>query len=386
MSNKAKKIYFKDIYNTIYYQQPVTKSKLAERLDVSLAAVSSYVNELENSGIISCQGKIASQGGRKPLSYSINPEYRYIIGINLRSSHFYIYLLDLKAELLDSRIIDIESSRFFNYCDSLDQAIRQLLEKNQLEADRIAGIGISLSGITDAANKVVSWSKELDWQDQPLASSLELQLGIPVYVETDVRVYARNTLKPSIKKNDSRKNIAAVIYFSQGIGLALVIHNEILQGYTNRAGDNRFFVSKSGELVDIIHNNEYIKQMNKKPYYNYLQNEEEITRIKAKYQQYVSDNPGIEEELNRYTTRIAEMMTAITNLINPREIFLAGNVFDYNDLIFQEVRDKFADRADQVFHLPEVSRHYEKPLERGIARMIIEKSLSAGIWWQQQNH
>lgn len=363
-----KKDRLKLLYKKLLDNQSLTKPELADKLDLSLTAISDYINELVESGWIIPRRKADSSGGRRAVIYQINPKIKYIIALDLKDSHFYIFISDLNSRIIKSKIHYLDNYDFENYVSEIIKVLKSMFADLKIEIDKILSVGISISGITDFENKIVNRSNQLDWTDKALAQVLEKKLKVPVFVETDVRIYAYNELEA-----EDKNNITAVLYIGEGIGLSLIIRNKILQGYTNRAGDNRFFGKELENLNYIIRNDQYIKEINDLPYYSKNFEQQTIRKLNKKYKKFISQNQENRQELNDFTDYIASMMLSTINLLNPKKVLLTGNVFDYNDLIYNQVKAKIS--AGEMYHLPQIKRndHNQNPLEKALFSFLMHK-------------
>jgi predicted NBD/HSP70 family sugar kinase/biotin operon repressor len=363
-----KKDRLKLLYKKLLENDSLTKTELADKLELSLTAISDYINELVESGWIIPRQKAESSGGRRAVIYQINPKKKYIVALDIKDSHFYVFISDLKCNLIKSKIHYLDDYSFQNYINEITEVVKEMLFDLEIGIEKILSLGISISGVTDFENKVVNRSNQLDWTDKALASELEKSLKLPVFVETDVRVYAYNELEP-----DDKNNITTVLYIGEGIGLALIVRNRILQGYTNRVGDNRFFGAELDNLNYIIRHDEYIKEINDLPYYSKNFEEQTIEDLNKKYRKFISQNHQNRQEITDFTDYIASMMLSTINLLNPKKVLLTGNVFDYNDLIYNQVKEKIT--GGEMYHLPQIKRnkHSENPLEKALLSFLMHK-------------
>jgi predicted NBD/HSP70 family sugar kinase/biotin operon repressor len=363
-----KKDRLKLLYKKLLENESLTKTELADKLELSLTAISDYINELVESGWIIPRQKAESSGGRRAVIYQINPKKKYIVALDIKDSHFYVFISDLKCNLIKSKIHYLDDYSFQNYINEITEVVKEMLFDLEIGIEKILSLGISISGVTDFENKVVNRSNQLDWTDKALASELEKSLKLPVFVETDVRVYAYNELEP-----DDKNNITTVLYIGEGIGLALIVRNRILQGYTNRVGDNRFFGGELDNLNYIIRHDEYIKEINDLPYYSKNFEQQTIEDLNKKYRKFISQNHQNRQEITDFTDYIASMMLSTINLLNPKKVLLTGNVFDYNDLIYNQVKEKITE--GEMYHLPQIKRnkHSENPLEKALLSFLMHK-------------
>ena len=75
------------IYDYIYKAEKVSQQEIAYTLRLSRPTVASNLSELEADGLIFKNGQQDSELiGRKAVGYSIVPDYRVAIGVEVRSS------------------------------------------------------------------------------------------------------------------------------------------------------------------------------------------------------------------------------------------------------------------------------------------------------------
>lgn len=367
MRRRTKNFNLKQLYRTVYEKGSATKPELGQELGLSLTAVSDYVNQLEELGYILSTDKGSSTGGRKPWLYEINPDFRFIVGVDMRASHFYIFLSDLRGRLLYSEFVSVHKT-YELYLERIAQAIEALLAKQGINRSCVMAVGVSISGVTDFDNKVVDLSNELEWKSRPLGHALEDILGVPVFVENDARVYARNEINAT-----EANNVVTVLYLSRGVGLALVVGDRVLQGYTNRAGDSQFFGKDIDKIYHVIRTCALFQEISDLPYYYEGTEPTYIAELNRRFMRHMEQNPATQAAVEVFSTEVARMMIAMANVVNPKRILLTGNVFDYFDLIYNQVRDQILRLP--VCHTPEVKRNspQDNPLENGIVRLIMEK-------------
>lgn len=358
----------KDIYRRIVQQRAVTKPELANQLEVSLTAVSEYVNQLERAGWVIPTNKAESTGGRRAQRYSMNPKHRFIMGGDIRAEHCYLFLADLSGQVLQSTVLTMETNEYGQYVERLAAAILDCIERWGVPKSRILAIGFCISGITDWSHQVVDRSVELDWTRVPLGLDMRWRLGISTFVEMDARIYARNELHPK----DSR-NAVGVLFVNRGIGVALILNNEIFRGYTNRAGENRFFFPFITSMEDFVERNQTMQQILAQPYYHQDQRAT-MDALNRQFTEHVRSNPRARVVVDHFAAEAGQMLYSMASLINPRKLVLTGNVFDYLDYIYEGTKASI-ESYDRIYQKPVVTRGsaIDSPLERGIAAFLLEK-------------
>ena len=188
MGKRARKINLKQLFRLIYQRNSATKPELAKITEISLTAISDYTNQLQELGWLKCTAKAESSGGRRPQLFEVNGDHRYIMGIDLRPLHHYVFVTDLDHEVLCREIFSTPDHSYDAYLEDLVESIQHILMKHGIEKSKILGLGLSVSGITDGMNKTINRSNELGWREKPLGNDLEVRLGLPVFVENIVSV------------------------------------------------------------------------------------------------------------------------------------------------------------------------------------------------------
>lgn len=369
MRARGKKTSLKRLYQSIYEKGSATKPGLAEEYGTSLTAVSDYVNQLEELGWVHALRKGESKGGRRPVVYQANPKQRFVAGVDIRDTHFYVFLADLDSEIMASQVVPIVSTRYADYVDELHSALSRLQAAQALDAALCLGVGVCIAGVTDFDNRIVDRSRELDWTNQPLGYDLERRLGIPVFVETDSRAYARNEIDPA-----DPRNVAVVLYVSNSVGLTIVINNSIFQGYTNRAGDHSFLGDELKRLRSSIRENPYLQRIAQQPYYSKSVSPETLKELNGSLEEHLRLSPENAAVVDEFTSQLARLAATAIQIINPKRVLLTGNVFDYTDTIYHAVRTKICNTPGIRF-IPETrrSRTLSDPLERALVRLVMEK-------------
>ena len=148
------------IINYIINHKATSKVELSRNLNLSMPTVLSNVNELLASGIAVEMGEYESTGGRKAKMISINPAYRYAVGIRITAKHVGFVLVNLKSEIEKYERIRLEFSTEASYYSRLREELHHFLADVENQ-DRILGIGISVPGIIKPGDGILIKSHAL---------------------------------------------------------------------------------------------------------------------------------------------------------------------------------------------------------------------------------
>ena len=216
------------IINYIINQKATSKVELSRNLNLSMPTVLSNVNELLASGIAVEMGEYESTGGRKAKMISINPAYRYAVGIRITAKHVGFVLVNLKSEIEKYERIRLEFSTEASYYSQIRDELKRFLidVENQ---DRILGIGISVPGIIRSGERMLIKSHALQLENYSL-SFLEQAFSLPVYFENDANA-------AMMAEDLDRYKNALYLSLNNTLGGAFCIDGKLILGENQKAGE-----------------------------------------------------------------------------------------------------------------------------------------------------
>ena len=301
MRRRTKNFNIKQLYRTVYEKGSATKPELGQELGLSLTAVSDYVNQLEELGYILSTDKGSSTGGRKPWLYEINPDFRFIVGVDMRASHFYIFLSDLRGRLLYSEFVSVHKT-YELYLERIAQAIEALLAKKGINRSCVMAVGVSISGVTDFDNKVVDLSNELN--GRAVLTSLEDILGVLFRRKRCPAMPAMRLTPPKEQRGHS-----AILELSGSL-----CWRSALQGYTNSKYTAKF-LGKTSTKSTTIRTCALFQEISDLPYYCEGTEPYILPSLTGGYR-----HSGTEPATGRSgvsCTEVARMMIVMVNVVTP---------------------------------------------------------------------
>ena len=208
----------------------ITKPGLAVQSGLTPVTAHKFINELFEIGIVSETGVSDAQLGKKALVYGINPGYGCFIGVN-------IYNRVITASAFDFRMkaLHVETGPFpGEYSEAAFDMLCAAASGLIARAGRpILGIGVTLSGPIDFQRGIAMNCMDMKgWNNIPLKQMLEKRLGIPAVVENDV-----NASSIALKWLMAPKNCFAFVGISSGVGIGLMVNNEVYRGPNSNAGE-----------------------------------------------------------------------------------------------------------------------------------------------------
>ena len=83
------------LLSLLLFGQPSSRPELSEATGLSPASVSNVVRDLIAEGIVAEAGSVDSDGGRPRVLLQINPDYGYVIGVDVGETRVRVELFDL---------------------------------------------------------------------------------------------------------------------------------------------------------------------------------------------------------------------------------------------------------------------------------------------------
>jgi len=233
------------IIKHLYYDKGLSCAELSEILDKSLPSISKGINELIEDGLVIEDGYARSSGGRRPLVYSIKADAMFILTVAMDQFSTRIQLIDLLNNPIgDMLLFELD---LYDTPGALQQLILQInnyLDLTGIPRDRFAGIGIGMPGFINV-NEGINYT-HLDAGGQSLTQLLTTETGVPTFIDNDSSLIALAEQKFGIAKD--QKDVM-VINLGWGIGLGMIIDDEIYRGHNGFAGElSHIPISDSSKL------------------------------------------------------------------------------------------------------------------------------------------
>ncbi len=122
-------------------------ASISEAMGASVPTATKLIGELMDEGFMVDLGKSGTSGGRRPSIYGLNPEAGYFVGVHIRNRHVSIAVTDFKGGLIsfqDDILYRMEANE--ESVHKIADGIREHVNKNGLDWNRIMGVGVALPG------------------------------------------------------------------------------------------------------------------------------------------------------------------------------------------------------------------------------------------------
>jgi N-acetylglucosamine repressor len=227
------------VLNLVRANQPISRADLARTMGVRRGSVSVIVNDLLETGLIIEGATARTERGRKPTFLYIDSRRRSVVAVDVRATQTFVMLADLLGKPLSG------VTRFTTDRDpktlvaTLAARVRGLLFDHG-GLGSCEGMGVAVPGMIEHASMRILHAPQLGWRDVELREPLSAATGLPVQIENSGRACAlaqlwamHTTAAPSFPAGGD----LIFVTVSDGVGLGVVIHGELLRGRNNTAGE-----------------------------------------------------------------------------------------------------------------------------------------------------
>lgn len=231
-----RQVNYQVILRKLYFNGPMSRLELSSQTDLSPGTVTNVTSEMFTDGVLIETGMEESLGGRPRTILDINPDYGYLVGIDLGETHVQLEIFDLTRHKLATarQAITAEKNSPENYVQSITENMETLIATSGVTREHILGLGVGVPGIVEHHGQVSVAAPIWDWKPVRLLEMLEKSLDLPVYVDNGAKAMA---LAESWFGAGRGVQDMVVILIGTGIGAGVITKGTLYRGATNSAGE-----------------------------------------------------------------------------------------------------------------------------------------------------
>lgn len=227
-----KKINKNIVLNIIREKGSISRAELSKITGISKPTMSNIIRSLKKDKLIikTGIGPPAVGGSRRPVLYSFNKKFGYVIGSQIRVNEIVTILTDFNGEIKSKTIIKIGSSRDEkSVLNKLFKSFEFVQEDIRVGRKDLKGIGIGMHGVVDYKKGILFFAPHFpEWRkDMHFTEIVQDRFGVSTYIDNYCRMQVCAEKLFGLGKNYS--NIVAI---ETGAGLAagIIIKGDIYRG------------------------------------------------------------------------------------------------------------------------------------------------------------
>lgn len=235
----------KKVLELLHQEKLISRIDIARKANLQKQTVTNIVKELLTYQIIIEEAVLAKEGvGRKPVLLRLLRENLFAIGVEVTKSYLSGVVMDYNQTVIYQHRITFPIPFFSNEPLSQGEALLQLLVhlidlllEHVPHAGRNLGICVGTQGIIDSSKGEVIHSPYLGWHHVAVKQRLAGRYSVPIYVENNVRAFARGEVWSRTGENSADLSHVLCIYLDEGVGAALVMNGQVYTGADYNAGE-----------------------------------------------------------------------------------------------------------------------------------------------------
>jgi predicted NBD/HSP70 family sugar kinase len=339
-----------DIFTGILTHGPLSRTDVAKATGLSQAAVTKAVAPMIAAGLIVDHDPAPRGGprGRPANPIKVDPASLVVLGIKVNPGEVIGVATDLGARMLVSAHQPVGRS-FDAVVEGVAEIAERLCALLGDRRERLAGVGVSVSGDVDSRNGVVRESALLGWTGEDLGGALTERLGLPVLIENDVRAL---TIAEHWFGEGVGTSSFAIITIGSGIGCGLHVNGEVVEGAFGVAGEighlpltSERFVCTCGRrgCVEAVASTGAIVRAVAEA--GGVRNGHPVASIAEAVALAHEGDPAAVEVFDRAGTVIGTAIATVVNLTGPEIVLITGEAVSDYDLYDQRLRAAFEAHA-----------------------------------------
>ena len=222
--------------------EPISRSQISKRIQISKPSVSLIVEQLLQEGWIeeNGAGESTNSGGRKPVHLVFNSKAAYVIGVDIGGTKVASGVTCLNGEVHAYREFSTSEYLEKDLFKRLQRDVNSMLRDLQLSNEKILGMGIGVPGVTNVEHGIVLDAPSLRWKRYPVRKIASEYFPFPIYVENDV-----NTSVLGEQWLGAGKSLQNLIFIAigTGIGSGMIINGKLFRGSNYSAGEMGYLVT-----------------------------------------------------------------------------------------------------------------------------------------------
>lgn len=219
-----------------YLNGPLTRQEVCVAAGVSPATVSNLVGDLLDQGVVIEVGLEDSNGGRPRGLLQVNPEYGFVIGVDVGETAFLVELFDLGMQVRASHVSTTEFARL-EPADAVDhvlEGVDAVIARAGIGRERILGIGVGVPGLVEHGEDAVVHGQSVGWDAVPLGSMLRRELDYPLLIDNGAKTLGQAEKWFGAARGSDN---AVIVLLGIGVGTAIISNGELYRGATSSAGE-----------------------------------------------------------------------------------------------------------------------------------------------------
>jgi N-acetylglucosamine repressor len=362
------------VLKLIQENEVISSSDLVKTTGMRPSTIFNILKELSAKSLVSFYGKGNSteKGGKKPYLWKLNKEAAYVIGLDIEVGEMTPVILDFSGGIIAKKIIKLETGRTLDeLAGTIIKVVNEIINENNIEKEKILGLGVAFAGVVDYINGIVIMSSVLPEMNFPLLEKLS-SLPFPTLIENNANAAAIG-LKWNGYSKTKRNFLTILVEIDKnvsGLGIGIIMEGELYRGASFCAGELYPHMPTLKEILSTIRT----RFIEGKILKNYVASLESIDI------EILLDAAKQGDEIARLAFAkigdiVGQTIAPAVALLNPDTLIITGIISELEDVLIDSIRKSIEMRvlaitSNKLNILVDKYHHYSVAV--GAASLILE--------------
>lgn len=383
--------------NVIRRQGPMSRVEIAKMTGLTPPTVTNITTKLLELGLIVEDSIGESSGGRRPLLLKINNLLAVVIIIYIRSEKITGYVIDPQFKILGeaSRMIKGRKEE-----ETLEIMLQIIHDCREMAALPLLAVGVVVRGPVRVKDGIAVFVPNIGWKNAPLKSIIEDEIGLPAFIENDVKALSNGEYYYGSVKDASSMILLKV---SHGIGGGIIFNGQLYRGVNDSAGEVGHTtidiagpmcscgnygcleaLASESALVDAVV--KAIKEGQVSLIYERVDGNLENVTPEVIYEAANAGDEVVIRILGQVARYLGIGIANLVNIFNPEIVIIGGGIVRgrqyIEDIIRQTIKDRSFESCSSVLEISFLTTTTENTL-KGAADIVFAE-ITESIWLGQR--
>jgi predicted NBD/HSP70 family sugar kinase len=377
------------VLKLIQEHEIISSSDLVKITGMRPSTIFNILKELSAKSFVSFYGKGEStkKGGKKPYIWTLNKDAAYVIGLDIEVGEITSVVLDFSGGVIAKKNIKLDTGKTVDeLAENIKQVVNDTIAFNNIDKDRVLGVGIAFAGIVDYQNGIVVMSSVLPEMNFPLLEKLS-DLPFHVLIENNANAAA---LGLKWNGNDKTKTNYLTILVEidknvSGLGIGIVINDELYRGASYSAGELYPHLPTLKEILSSIRS----RFVESDILINYSSSLESID-VEFLVEAAKKGDKIASLAFSMIGNVVGQTVAPAVALLNPDTLIITGVVSELEDILIDSIRKEIEMRVISITSNSLniiVDKYHHYSVSVGAASLILEDFFGLPISrLQKSNH
>ena len=288
---------------------------LAKATGLAQQSISRIVKRLLAVGALA-EGERVLSGRRGQPGTEIRavPDFAYTFGLSMMTDAISVALMNFSGAVVGEQHRDLPAMTRNSVLDAVEGIIESLLAEHNIQADRIFGLGVSISGRHIGPGAVYNTPSALDdWALIALDRLFEERFDMPVWVENDGNAAA---VGESLVGVGREYDNFAYLFVDTLLGGGIIVNHELMRGCNGNGGEIGLLLPKN------IYPHPSLESLRQ----TLGEYGVEHLRVSEMIKTFDEGWPGIDEWIIKTRGSFSLIASALAAILDPEAIVLGGRM------------------------------------------------------------